>query len=140
MSAVILSDQAHTTHAFRWLLAPLLTNTKRNLSAQSPTASTLRSGTTANPIMMSPVARSFADDVLERDELIARLHTFSPLVAHWQELPHVFWVETAGEPVKGLSTAAFIRRLVTELRRAGYLPSAVWGCALRRRCSPSDSL
>ena len=79
--------------------------------------------------MMSPVALSFADDVLERDELIARLHTFSPLVAHWQELPHVFWVETAGEPVKGLSTAAFIRRLVTELRRAGYLPSAVWGCA-----------
>ena len=79
--------------------------------------------------MMSPVALSFADDVLERDELIARLHTFSPLVAHWQELPHVFWVETAGEPIKGLSTAAFIRRLITELRRAGYLPSAVWGCA-----------
>ena len=77
---------------------------------------------------MSPAALSFADDVLERDGSSLGF-TPSARWSHWQELPHVFWVETAGEPVKGLSTGAFIRRLVTELRRAGYLPSAVWGCA-----------
>jgi len=57
------------------------------------------------------------------------LHTLSPYVAYWDELPNTLWVEAAKNPVKGLSKTAFVARLINHLSHLDYNSSAVWGCA-----------
>ena len=63
-------------------------------------------------------------------EALARsLSQFSPLVTQWHELPSTLWVEAAGQPIKGLSTAAFTARLIEHLKGHNWDACAVWGCS-----------
>ena len=61
--------------------------------------------------------------------LAHELHLFSPQVAYWNELPHTLWIEATQNTVQGLSTTAFVARLINHLDGLGYHSSAVWGCA-----------
>ena len=56
------------------------------------------------------------------------LHALSPQIAYWDELPDILWIEAPQALDQGLSTTAFVDRLIKQLGQLGYHSSAAWGC------------